>query len=191
MRALHGAALCETGVRRRGLRQMRQARVELGPATLPAGLVALPAVLEHRAAVALGRADDAAEIVRWLTDRIGPLDQVAGMRAWAELSVGRGDVATTVAGPVSDGLVTVVIPDPLVDAVLVEAAAAPDRLVPGHRPGATAKTGEPVPAAPAGGSRVEPAGQPGSRRRSWPCSPTCTHRSRCNRSPACWDCRSP
>jgi LuxR family transcriptional regulator, maltose regulon positive regulatory protein len=123
VRAVHGAALIDTGERHRGLQQMQQARAELGTTTLSAELAALPAVIEHRAAVALGRTEDAGEIIRWLTGRIGPLGEVLVMQAWAEMSAGRDHAARSTVGPLLDGSVSTVLPHTVVDALLVEASA--------------------------------------------------------------------
>jgi LuxR family maltose regulon positive regulatory protein len=123
LRVVHGAAMFDTGSRHRGLQEMQQARRDLGAASLTGEQAAALAVLEHRAALALGRSDAARAVVDWLTDRSGPPGEVLLMQAWADLSAGRYDAARSAVGALLDGSVLAVLPHTVVEALLVEATA--------------------------------------------------------------------
>jgi LuxR family maltose regulon positive regulatory protein len=122
LRAVHGAALFDAGRRHVGLQRMQQARADLGAVPLSAEQAASLAVLEHHAAVVLGRPGDARAVVDWLADRIGMPGEVLLMRAWAELSAGQGDAARADVEPILAGTVPSVLPHTLVEALLVEAS---------------------------------------------------------------------
>jgi LuxR family maltose regulon positive regulatory protein len=123
LHVVHGAALFDSGLWHRGLQEMQQARTDLGTVSLTGEQAAALAVLEHRAALALGRPDAARAVVNWLTDRSGPRGEVLLMRAWADLSAGRDDAASSAVGALLDGSVPALLPHTLVEALLVEAAA--------------------------------------------------------------------
>jgi LuxR family maltose regulon positive regulatory protein len=123
LRAVHGAALFDSGSRHRGLQEMQQARTDLGPVSLTSEQAAALAVLEHRAALALNRPAAARAVADWLADRGGPRGEVLLMRAWAELSVGRDYAARSAVGPLLDGSVPAVLPHTVLEALLVEATA--------------------------------------------------------------------
>jgi LuxR family maltose regulon positive regulatory protein len=122
LRALHGAALFDSGRRDVGLQQMQQARAELGAVPLSAEQAATLAVLEHHAAVVLGRPGDARAVVDWLSDRIGRPGEVLLMRAWEKLSEGRSHAARADIEPILAGTVPSVLPHTLVEALLVAAS---------------------------------------------------------------------
>jgi LuxR family maltose regulon positive regulatory protein len=122
LRAVHGAALFDSGRRHEGLQQMQQARADLGGVPLSAEQAAALAVLEHHAAVVLGRPDDARAVVDWLSDRIGRPGEVLLMQAWEKLSVGRSNAARADVEPILAGTVPSVLPHTLVEALLVAAS---------------------------------------------------------------------
>ncbi|OLT05800.1 hypothetical protein BJF90_02305 [Pseudonocardia sp. CNS-004] len=121
MRAVYGAALFDSGRRLEGLQRMQQARAELGPVPLSAEQAATLAVLEHHAAVVLGRLGDARAVVDWLCDRIGTPGEVLLMQAWEKLSVGRHQPARADIEPILAGTVPLVLPYTRVEALLVAA----------------------------------------------------------------------
>jgi LuxR family maltose regulon positive regulatory protein len=122
LRAVRGAALFDAGRRHVGLQRMQQARADLGAVPLSAEQAASLAVLEHHAAVVLGRPGDARAVVDWLSDRVGMAGEVLLMRAWAELSAGRGQAARANVEPILAGTVPSVLPHTRVEALLVEAS---------------------------------------------------------------------
>jgi LuxR family maltose regulon positive regulatory protein len=122
LRAVHGAALFDSGRRHEGLQQMQQARAELGAVPLSAEQAAALAVLEHHAAVVLGRPEDARAVVDWLSDRVGMPGEVLLMRAWEKLSAGRSQAARADVEPILAGTVPSVLPHTLVEALLVAAS---------------------------------------------------------------------
>ncbi|TQM44915.1 LuxR family maltose regulon positive regulatory protein [Pseudonocardia cypriaca] len=119
LRAVHGAALFDSGRRHEGLQQMQQARTDLGGVPLSAEQAAVLAVLEHHAAVVLDRPVDARTVVDWLSDRIGRPGEVLLMQAWEKLSVGRSNAARADVEPILAGAVPSVLPHTLVEALLV------------------------------------------------------------------------
>jgi len=123
LRVVHGAALFDEGSRHRGLQEMQLARTDLG-AVVPVGeQAAVPAVLEHRAALALGRPDAAVAVAEWLEERNGAIGELLLMRAWAALSVDHDQAARAAVGPVLNGSVPALLPHTVVEALLVETTA--------------------------------------------------------------------
>jgi LuxR family maltose regulon positive regulatory protein len=122
LQAVHGAALFDSGRRHEGLQQMQQARAELGAVPLSTEQAAALAVLEHHAAVVLGRPEDARAVVDWLSDRVGMPGEVLLMRAWEKLSAGRSQAARADVEPILAGTVPSVLPHTLVEALLVAAS---------------------------------------------------------------------
>jgi LuxR family maltose regulon positive regulatory protein len=120
---VHGAALFDGGARHHGLQEMEQARTDLGAVYLAAEQAAALAVIEHRAALALGRPDIARAVVDWLSQRSGAGGEVLLMRAWAALWTGRDQAARSAVRPLLDGSVTGLLPHTLVEALLVETTA--------------------------------------------------------------------
>jgi len=123
LRVVHGAALFDAGARHRGLQEMQQARTDLGTVALAREQAAALAVLEHRAALTLGRPDVARAVSEWLSQRSGAGGEVLLMRAWAALWTGRDQVARSAVRPLLDGSVAGLLPHTLVEALLVETAA--------------------------------------------------------------------
>ena len=123
LRAVQGAALFDSGQRHRGLQEMQQARADLGVVPLSPEQAAAPAMLEHHAAVRLGRPEAARVVVAWLVERIGLRGEILLMRAWAEQAAGRDHTARAIVEPVLDGTVTSVLRHTVVEALLVEASA--------------------------------------------------------------------
>ncbi|MFC5994977.1 LuxR C-terminal-related transcriptional regulator [Pseudonocardia hispaniensis] len=123
LRVVRGAALFDLGMRHRGLQEMRHARANLGAIRLTGEQAGALAVLEHRAAVALGHTAAADAVVDWLTERVGPSGEVLLMRAWAALSAGREGQARSLVGPLLDGSAPAVQPPTVIEALLVESAA--------------------------------------------------------------------
>jgi LuxR family maltose regulon positive regulatory protein len=115
--------LFDCGQRHRGLQAMQRARVDLGPVHLSHEQASVLAVLEHRAAVALGQTRIASGVVAWLAERIGIRGEVLLMRAWAEQSAGRDRAAIRLVGPVLEGAVTPVLPHTITEALLLKAGA--------------------------------------------------------------------
>jgi LuxR family maltose regulon positive regulatory protein len=102
---------------------MRQARTDLGAVSLAGAQAAGPAVLEHRAALALGRPDLARSVADWLAEHSDAGGEVLLMRAWTALSTGRDQAARAAVRPLLDGSVTGVLPHTIVEALLVETTA--------------------------------------------------------------------
>jgi hypothetical protein len=123
LRVVHGAALFDEGSRHRGLQEMQQARTDLGAFSPVGEQAAVPALLEHRAALALDRPDAAGAVVRWLEERNGAIGELLLMRAWAALSVGHDQAARSAVGPVLNGSVPALLPHTVVEALLVETTA--------------------------------------------------------------------
>jgi LuxR family maltose regulon positive regulatory protein len=124
LRAVQGAAMFDCGQRHRGLQKMQRARADLGEIPLSHQQAAVLAVLEHRAAVTLGRSQAAHGVVAWLAERIGIRGEVLLMRAWAEQSAGHDRAAIGLVEPILDGTVTPVLPHTIVEALLLRASAA-------------------------------------------------------------------
>jgi LuxR family maltose regulon positive regulatory protein len=121
LRTVQGAALFDLGQRDRGLREMWRARAALGETHLSHQQAAVLAVLEHRAAAALGRPAAADEVARWLANRVGARAEVLLMRAWVEQAAGRDRAARVVVEPVLDGTATPLLPHTIVEALLLAA----------------------------------------------------------------------
>jgi LuxR family transcriptional regulator, maltose regulon positive regulatory protein len=123
LRALQGAAMFDCGQRHRGLQEMQRARAELGEVRLGHEQASVLAVLEHRAALTLGRTHAAHDVVVWLAERIGIRAEILLMRAWAEQSAGRVRAAKVLVEPILDGTGTPVLPHTIVEALLLEVSA--------------------------------------------------------------------
>jgi LuxR family maltose regulon positive regulatory protein len=133
LRAIHGAAIFDRGERTTGLTELQQARSELGD--LPAGpeQVAATAMLEFRAALTLGHATAARTVRGWLAERAGDTGELDVMRGWAEAGSGRVGHARAIIRPVLRETTSPLLPQTMVDAWLLETAAA---LAAGERPAA-------------------------------------------------------
>ncbi|MCE3550609.1 LuxR C-terminal-related transcriptional regulator [Pseudonocardia sp. RS11V-5] len=81
------------GDRARGLDRLQHARAELGDVPVDPHVVAVAAVLEHRAALDLGHPTAARSVHGWLVQRVGETAESALLRAWTDLAAGRDDRA--------------------------------------------------------------------------------------------------
>jgi LuxR family maltose regulon positive regulatory protein len=123
LRVLHGAALFDCGSRHRGLQEMQEARTDLGAVSLAGEQAAVLALLEHRAALALGRPDLASVVAGWLAERSEAAGELLLMRAWEALSTSHDEAARSAVRPLLDGSVTGLLPHTVVEALLVETTA--------------------------------------------------------------------
>jgi LuxR family transcriptional regulator, maltose regulon positive regulatory protein len=123
LRVLHGAALFDCGSRHRVLQEMQEARTDLGAVSLPSEQAAILAVLEHRAALALGCPDLASVVAGWLAERSEAAGELLLMRAWEALSTSHDEAARSAVRPLLDGSVTGLLPHTVVEALLVETTA--------------------------------------------------------------------
>ncbi|GLZ47560.1 helix-turn-helix transcriptional regulator [Actinomycetospora sp. NBRC 106375] len=88
LRAARGGAAFDLGDRASGLLELQAARAELGDVPVPTALAEVAALLEHRAAVALGHPTAAVAVAAWLAGRV-PLGPAAAlMRAGAAAAAG-------------------------------------------------------------------------------------------------------
>lgn len=117
---LIGAARFELGDWTGGLRRLREARLAVGDARLPAVEDALSAVLEHRAAVRFGLGEAAQEILGRARVSLPESGEIRLMRARAQLVLGRPVPAAKILRPVLDGAVPAVLPWSVAEAWLVE-----------------------------------------------------------------------
>lgn len=85
------------GDRARGLDRLQHARAELGDEPVDPHVVALAALLEHRAALDLGHPTAARSVHGWLVQRVGETAESALLRAWTDLAAGREDRARAAA----------------------------------------------------------------------------------------------
>jgi LuxR family maltose regulon positive regulatory protein len=134
--AVRGAAVFDRGDRAGGLARIRQARTDLGELPVVAEQAALCAVLEFRAALALGHTAAARTVQGWLAERTaGHPDnaELVLMRAWTDAATGHLAHARTLVAPIRAGMVPALLGHSLVEAWLVEASAAVEA---GERPAA-------------------------------------------------------
>ncbi|WP_214407091.1 helix-turn-helix transcriptional regulator [Pseudonocardia lacus] len=119
--AVRGAARVDLGQRLDGLQDLRSARGaaaasgRAGPA-----LIAMVALLEHRAAALLGRHDLARAVSGWADGALGDAGEVALLRAWQLSEVGRYRSAHAEIAPLLDGSRPLLTPWALIDACVVE-----------------------------------------------------------------------
>ncbi len=122
---LRGAAEFELGGWHSGLRRMRRARTRLGAGrACPAEHAALCAVLEHRAALRLGAASQAREVVRWAQAILGGSGELLLMRARTQLRLGRQGAASSVLRSLVDEEAPMLLPWVTIEASLVGVQAA-------------------------------------------------------------------
>jgi LuxR family maltose regulon positive regulatory protein len=122
---LRGAAEFELGSWHAGLRRMRRARTRLGPGR--AGSVehaALCAVLEHRAALRLGAAGQAREIVHWALPVLDGSGELLLMRARTQLRLGRQGAANSMLRSLADAEAPMLLPWAGIEAALLGVQAA-------------------------------------------------------------------
>jgi len=133
LQTVRGAAEFDGGDRAAGLARMRQARSDLGELAVAPEQAASTAVLEFRAALALGHAVAARTAQGWLAARTSGTAEPVLMRAWTEAAAGRLDQARALLPPLLDGSVPALLAHSPVEAWLLEAAAA---VAAGERPAA-------------------------------------------------------
>jgi LuxR family transcriptional regulator, maltose regulon positive regulatory protein len=124
LKAIHGAAAFDAGGRASGLAELQQARSEFGGRPAPAELVAALAMLEFRTALLLGHSAAARTVQSWLAERTGNTAELLMMQAWAETAGCRHDHVRSLLMPVLDGAATMVLPQTVVEAWLLEASLA-------------------------------------------------------------------
>jgi LuxR family maltose regulon positive regulatory protein len=124
LRVAGGGAVCDSGDLTAGLLELQQARAELGGVEVPAQLAVTAALVEHRAAVSSGHLTAAAATASWLSERgVGEFELVL-MRAWVEAATGGHRAARAVVKPLLVDRARGLLPASVVEAGLLEAAAA-------------------------------------------------------------------
>ena len=124
LRTARGGALFDTGNTIAGLLELQQARTDLGGTELPGQLATAAAVLEHRSALLSGHLTAAAAALSWLTGRgSGQLERTL-MRAWTEAATGAHRAARSTLKPLLAQHDPAELPCTIIDATLLEAAAA-------------------------------------------------------------------
>ncbi|MDQ0380967.1 LuxR C-terminal-related transcriptional regulator [Amycolatopsis thermophila] len=118
---LSGAARFDAGDWHAGLRRMRHSRLSLGDRSLSPEHTALGAVLEHRAALLLGAADVAREVLTWCQDRVDGTAELLLVRARGQIALGRHASADRVLGQLLDGDVPAALPWSGIEARLLRA----------------------------------------------------------------------
>lgn len=122
--SLRGAARYDLGDRVAGLALLSRARVATVAERARDEQVALVALLEHGAALALGHRDDAHATLAWAAARLGETAEVKVMRAAAAAAISRHDAARRYLAPVLDGSAAVSVSFAGVEARLVGCAVA-------------------------------------------------------------------
>ena len=124
LRVARGGALSDSGDLTAGLLELQQARAEVGGAELPSQLTATAALLEHRCAVSSGHLTAAAATASWLSEQgVGRFELVL-MRAWSEAATGAHHNARAVVRPLLAEQPRSVLPSTVIEAALLDAAAA-------------------------------------------------------------------
>ena len=121
LRSLHGCAVFDRGRRAAGFEEMLRARTDVADQPLTAEQAASTALLEFRAALALGRAEAAMQVWDWLVDRSGAYGETALMKAWSEIGLGRPENGRALLAPLLAGDVAHLLPTTLVEAQLADA----------------------------------------------------------------------
>ncbi|MFI6306051.1 LuxR C-terminal-related transcriptional regulator [Amycolatopsis thailandensis] len=122
---LRGAAEFELGGWHSGLRRMRRARTRLGTGrSFSAEHAAWCAMLEHRAALRLGAADQARETFRWAQPIIAGSGELLLMRARTQLRLGRQGAASAVLRSLSEEDAPMLLPWAGIEASLIGVRAA-------------------------------------------------------------------
>nr|WP_306422819.1 LuxR C-terminal-related transcriptional regulator [Paenarthrobacter aurescens] len=107
---INACAHLDSGDRRHALDGMRQARLRVGPDHLFAQpLAACIAVIEHTAALALGHAERAREVVEWAEERIPGTGELCLLRAQGPAGISRFDAANDRLRPLHTGAVRPVL----------------------------------------------------------------------------------
>jgi len=92
---LRGTAEFDQGLRAAGARRIRAACASMAGTRVPPSQIALSAFLAHRATIALGWADDAAEAVRWCEAAVPGCGEVQLMRVRGQIALGHYAAAAT------------------------------------------------------------------------------------------------
>ncbi|MDD7942374.1 LuxR C-terminal-related transcriptional regulator [Actinomycetospora lutea] len=134
-RCARGGVAFDLGERTAGLLELQAARAELGDVAVPGALAVTAALLEHRAAVALGHPTAAGAVAAWLAARRPASPALALMRGWSAVAAGDHAVAREAVAPLVARR-----PRPTPDALDVEAwlLESAGRLARHDRPGARA-----------------------------------------------------
>ncbi|MHC1560853.1 LuxR C-terminal-related transcriptional regulator [Actinomycetospora sp. C-140] len=133
VRVARGGAAFDLGDRTPGLLELQAARAELGDAPVPTALAEVAALLEHRAALALGHPTAAMAVAAWLAGRAPRSPAAAVVRAWGAAAAADHAAARRAVAPLLARR-TRSTPDALeVEAWLVESRG---RLAREDRPGA-------------------------------------------------------
>lgn len=107
--ALEITAACarmDTGDRRHALDSMRQTRLRIGLDNLFAQpIAAFIAIIEHTAALALGHAERAREVLEWAEERLAGTGELCLLRAQGPAGISRFDAATERLRPLRTGAV--------------------------------------------------------------------------------------
>ncbi|WP_345425544.1 LuxR C-terminal-related transcriptional regulator [Pseudonocardia xishanensis] len=85
------------GPRAAALDALCEVRQSVGGRPMDARIAAFAALVEHRAALALGRRTAARGVLGWLRERVGETPETALMRGWTEFAAGRDDGARAAA----------------------------------------------------------------------------------------------
>ncbi|NIH83827.1 LuxR C-terminal-related transcriptional regulator [Amycolatopsis granulosa] len=107
---LGGAAQFDAGDPQGGLRRMRRARLGLADRALQPEYAAVSGVLEHRAALLVGAADHAREVVDWCRSRIDGTTELHLVQSRAQIALGRYVSAAKALQPAVDGGAPAVLP---------------------------------------------------------------------------------
>jgi LuxR family maltose regulon positive regulatory protein len=124
LRSVHGCSVFDRGHRAAGFDEMVRARTDVADLPLTAEQAAGTALLECRAALALGRLEAAARVGDWLVDRTGAYGEAALMKAWGEIGLGRPEAGRALLAPVLAGDVPHLLPSTPVEAQLADAECA-------------------------------------------------------------------
>jgi LuxR family transcriptional regulator, maltose regulon positive regulatory protein len=107
--AVRGAACADLHPGPAALEDLRHARATVGSTTAP-GVTGLVALLEHRAALQLGRHELARTVVEWAGTVLGESGDVALMRAERLSALGRHRAAADALGSLRDGSARALVP---------------------------------------------------------------------------------
>jgi LuxR family maltose regulon positive regulatory protein len=116
---LTGAADLDAGRRQDGLALVRRARRDPGARHVPTHLLATGALVEHRAALALGQDMPAQQLLAWTRDQLGDVAELDLMQAVTSLHHGALDAAAVAVRHVLDGVRPALRPTTRLDATLL------------------------------------------------------------------------
>jgi LuxR family maltose regulon positive regulatory protein len=118
--ALRGAARVDVGRHPEGLEDLRSARAAAVTVNAGPELIAMVALLEHRAASLLGRHDLARTVAGWAVRALGDTGEVALLQAWRLSDLGRHRAADAALAPLLDGSTPAVTPWASIEAGVVD-----------------------------------------------------------------------